>query len=119
MSRVAVRRAAKYGLPFCPAQPTPELEAYYFEELARNGISVKGAIVITRYGGGWRGLKPKLAYENGAVGCLIYSDPRDDGYGQGDTYPKGGYRPRDAVELPCRSQVTSEGFFDNDARMLG
>jgi N-acetylated-alpha-linked acidic dipeptidase len=69
-----------------------------YKELERQGVSVKGRIVLTRYGGGWRGLKPKLAYEHGAVGCLIYSDPRDDGYGQGDTYPKGGYRPRDAVQ---------------------
>jgi N-acetylated-alpha-linked acidic dipeptidase len=67
-------------------------------ELERQGVSVKGRIVLTRYGGGWRGLKPKLAYEHGAVGCLIYSDPRDDGYGEGDVYPKGGYRPRDAVQ---------------------
>jgi len=67
-------------------------------ELERQGVSVKGRIVLTRYGGGWRGLKPKLAYEHGAVGCLIYSDPRDDGYGEGDTYPKGGYRPSDGVQ---------------------
>jgi N-acetylated-alpha-linked acidic dipeptidase len=63
-----------------------------YKELERQGVSVKGRIVLTRYGGGWRGLKPKLAYEHGAVGCLIYSDPRDDGY------PKGGYRPRDGVQ---------------------
>ena len=68
-----------------------------YTELERRGVSVKGRIVLTRYGGGWRGLKPKLAYEHGAVGCLIYSDPRDDGYGKGDTYPKGGYRPRHAT----------------------
>jgi N-acetylated-alpha-linked acidic dipeptidase len=69
-----------------------------YAELERRGVSVKGRIVLTRYGGGWRGLKPKLAYEHGAVGCLIYSDPRDDGYGKGDTYPQGGYRPRDGVQ---------------------
>ncbi len=69
-----------------------------YKELERQGVSVKGRIVLARYGGGWRGLKPKLAYEHGAVGCLIYSDPRDDGYGAGDIYPKGGYRPRDAVQ---------------------
>jgi N-acetylated-alpha-linked acidic dipeptidase len=69
-----------------------------YQELERQGVSVKGRIVLTRYGGGWRGLKPKLAYEHGAAGCLIYSDPRDDGYGEGDTYPKGGYRPRDGVQ---------------------
>jgi N-acetylated-alpha-linked acidic dipeptidase len=69
-----------------------------YQELERQGVSVKGRIVLARYGGGWRGLKPKLAYEHGAAGCLIYSDPRDDGYGAGDTYPKGGYRPRDGVQ---------------------
>jgi len=67
-------------------------------ELERLGISVKGRIVLTRYGGGWRGLKPKLAYEHGAIGCLIYSDPADDGYGQGDVYPQGGFRPADGVQ---------------------
>jgi len=61
-----------------------------YKELERRNLSVKGRIVIARYGGGWRGLKPKLAYEHGAVGCLIYSDPRDDGYGAGDAYPRGG-----------------------------
>jgi N-acetylated-alpha-linked acidic dipeptidase len=69
-----------------------------YKELARHGVDVRGKIVITRYGGGWRGLKPKLAQEHGAVGCLIYSDPRDDGYGAGDTYPNGGWRPEDAVQ---------------------
>ncbi|MFL6591241.1 MAG: M28 family metallopeptidase [Luteimonas sp.] len=69
-----------------------------YKELARRGIDVRGKIVITRYGGGWRGLKPKLAQEHGAVGCLIYSDPIDDGYGVGDTYPKGGWRPEDGVQ---------------------
>ncbi|HXI49683.1 MAG TPA: transferrin receptor-like dimerization domain-containing protein, partial [Steroidobacteraceae bacterium] len=77
-----------------------------YKELERAGISVKGKIVLTRYGGGWRGLKPKLAYEHGAVGCLIYSDPRDDGYGAGDTYPKGGYRPRDAVQRGSVQDLT-------------
>jgi N-acetylated-alpha-linked acidic dipeptidase len=69
-----------------------------YKELARHGVDVKGRIVIARYGGGWRGLKPKLAYEHGAIGCLIYSDPRDDGYGEGDVYPKGGFRPANGVQ---------------------
>jgi N-acetylated-alpha-linked acidic dipeptidase len=77
-----------------------------YKELERQGVSVKGRIAITRYGGGWRGLKPKLAYEHGAVGCLIYSDPRDDGYGAGDTYPKGGFRPRDAVQRGSVEDMT-------------
>lgn len=77
-----------------------------YKELERQGVNVKGRIVLTRYGGGWRGLKPKLAYEHGAVGCLIYSDPKDDGYGQGDTYPKGGYRPRDAVQRGSVQDLT-------------
>jgi len=69
-----------------------------YEELDRMGISVKGAIVITRYGSAWRGIKPKVAAEHGAVGCLIYSDPRGDGFFHGDDYPTGGWRPRDGVQ---------------------
>ena len=66
--------------------------------LDKLGISVKGKIVIARYGNSWRGIKPKLAALHGAVGCLIYSDPRDDGYFQGDVYPKGPYRPEQGVQ---------------------
>jgi len=66
--------------------------------LERHGISVKGAIVIARYGGSWRGIKPKVAYEHGAVGCLIYSDPGDDGFAAGETFPAGPYRPKDGVQ---------------------
>ncbi len=63
-----------------------------YEELDRRGIDVKGKIVIARYGGSWRGIKPKVAAEHGATGCIIYSDPRDDGYFEGDVYPGGAYR---------------------------
>jgi N-acetylated-alpha-linked acidic dipeptidase len=63
-----------------------------YEVLRERGIDVKGKIVIARYGGSWRGIKPKVAAEHGAIGCLIYSDPRDDGYFQGDVYPKGAWR---------------------------
>jgi N-acetylated-alpha-linked acidic dipeptidase len=63
-----------------------------YEELALHGVDVKGRIVIARYGGSWRGIKPKVAAEHGAIGCLIYSDPRDDGYFEGEAYPKGSYR---------------------------
>jgi N-acetylated-alpha-linked acidic dipeptidase len=69
-----------------------------YERLDRMGISVKGAIVLARYGAGWRGLKPKLAAEHGAVGCLIYSDPRDDGFSAGDPYPVGPWRPKEGVQ---------------------
>jgi N-acetylated-alpha-linked acidic dipeptidase len=69
-----------------------------YKELARRKVDVKGKIVIVRYGAGWRGLKPKLAWEHGAVGCIIYSDPRDDGYFAGDAYPKGGWRPPQGVQ---------------------
>lgn len=69
-----------------------------YDSLARRGISVKGAIVIARYGASWRGIKPKLAAEHGAVGCIIYSDPRDDGYHGGDVYPDGPWRPRTGVQ---------------------
>jgi N-acetylated-alpha-linked acidic dipeptidase len=69
-----------------------------YEQLDRLGISVKGAIVIARYGAGWRGIKPKVAGEHGAIGCIIYSDPRGDGYFQGDEYPRGGWRPSEGVQ---------------------
>src|SRR5437763_4700182 len=69
-----------------------------YEQLDRRGISVKGAVVIARYFGSWRGIKPKVAAEHGAVGCIIYSDPKDDGFVQGDTYPKGPWRPSNGVQ---------------------
>lgn len=69
-----------------------------YEQLERFGVSVKGCIVIARYGASWRGIKPKVAAEHGAVGCIIYSDPRDDGYFQGDVFPKGPYRNADGVQ---------------------
>lgn len=69
-----------------------------YEVLARNGVDVKGKIVIARYGASWRGIKPKVAAEHGAIGCLIYSDPRDDGFYAGDTYPKGAYRSEHSVQ---------------------
>ncbi len=69
-----------------------------YDELARRGVSVKGAIVIARYGQSWRGIKPKVAAEHGAIGCLIYSDPGDDGYNDGDVFPKGPMRPADGVQ---------------------
>ena len=69
-----------------------------YEELEQRGISVKGAIVIAKYGGSWRGIKPKVAAEHGAIGCLIYSDPRDDGYAGGDVFPAGPMRPAQGVQ---------------------
>ena len=69
-----------------------------YEELEKMGISVKGKIVIAKYGGSWRGIKPKVAYEHGAIGCIIYSDPEDDGYRAGDVYPEGPFRPKDGVQ---------------------
>jgi N-acetylated-alpha-linked acidic dipeptidase len=69
-----------------------------YEELAKMGIDVKGKIVIARYGQSWRGIKPKIAQEHGAVGCIIYSDPKDDGYYQGDVYPKGAYKNEYGVQ---------------------
>ena len=72
---------ANYGLP-------PD-----YEELKKAGVDVKGKIVIVRYGNSFRGVKAKVAQDHGAVGCIIYSDPADDGYMQGDVYPKGPWRP--------------------------
>lgn len=69
-----------------------------YEQLEKLGVSVKGKIVLARYGGSWRGIKPKVAFEHGAVGCLIFSDPRDDGFFQGEVYPDGPYRPEFGVQ---------------------
>ena len=69
-----------------------------YEQLRKLNIDVKGKIVIARYGRSWRGIKPKVAWEHGAVGCIIYSDPRDDGYFQGDSYVDGAWRPEQGVQ---------------------
>jgi len=82
-----------------------------YEELEKRGIDVKGKIVIARYGGSWRGIKPKVAAEHGAIACLIYSDPRDDGYFQGDVYPKGAWRNENGVQ---RGSVADMPVFPGD-----
>ncbi len=69
-----------------------------YDELESAGVSVRGAIVIARYGGSFRGTKPKIAAEHGAIGCLIYSDPRDDGYFSDGVFPDGPMRARDGVQ---------------------
>ncbi|HVG22534.1 MAG TPA: transferrin receptor-like dimerization domain-containing protein [Thermoanaerobaculia bacterium] len=82
-----------------------------YEVLEQHGIDVKGKIVIARYGGSWRGIKPKVAAEHGAVGCLIYSDPRDDGWFEGDPYPKGAYRSEQSVQ---RGSVADMPVYSGD-----
>src|SRR3989454_6923737 len=82
-----------------------------YEQLDRMGVSVKGKIVIARYFHSWRGIKPKVAAEHGAVGCLIYSDPHEDGFVQGETYPAGAYRPPDGVQ---RGSVADMPFYPGD-----
>ena len=77
-----------------------------YKALERMGISVKGKIVITRYGAGWRGLKPLLAQQHGAVGCLIYSDPADDGYSVETAYPKGPSRPPHGIQRGSVQDMT-------------
>jgi N-acetylated-alpha-linked acidic dipeptidase len=80
-----------------------------YEELDKRGIDVKGKIVIARYGGSWRGIKPRVAAEHGAIGCIIYNDPLEDGYAQGDAYPNGPFKHDTAVQrgsvqdIPTRS----------------
>ncbi|SKD07968.1 N-acetylated-alpha-linked acidic dipeptidase [Chitinophaga ginsengisegetis] len=69
-----------------------------YEYLDRAGINVKGKIVIAKYGRSWRGSKPKVAQEHGAAGCIIYSDPKDDGYYSGDVYPKGAFKNEYGVQ---------------------
>ena len=82
-----------------------------YEQLDRMGISVKGKIVIARYYHSWRGIKPKVAAEHGAIGCLIYSDPHEDGFVQGETFPQGAWRPKDGVQ---RGSVADMPFYAGD-----
>src|SRR5205823_7468478 len=82
-----------------------------YEQLDRLAVSVKGAIVIAKYGHSWRGIKPKVAAEHGAVGCLIYSDPNEDGFKQGETFPAGAWRPRDGVQ---RGSVADDPIYPGD-----
>jgi N-acetylated-alpha-linked acidic dipeptidase len=82
-----------------------------YDELARHGVSVKGAIVIARYGESWRGIKPKLAAEHGAIGCIIYSDPAEDGFTQQAGFPKGPMRPSDGAQ---RGSVLDAPLYPGD-----
>lgn len=82
-----------------------------YEELAQRGIDVRGKIVLARYGGSWRGIKPKVAAEQGAIGCIIYSDPKGDGYYDGDVYPQGGYRSAESVQ---RGSVADMPIYSGD-----
>ena len=82
-----------------------------YEKLERRGIDVEGKIVIARYGASWRGIKPKVAAEHGAIGCILYSDPRDDGYFRGDVYPAGAFKPEHGVQ---RGSVADMPLFPGD-----
>jgi N-acetylated-alpha-linked acidic dipeptidase len=82
-----------------------------YDQLARMGVSVKGAIVIAKYGHSWRGIKPKVAAEHGAIGCIIYSDPNEDGFKQGETFPNGPWRPEQGVQ---RGSVADDPIFPGD-----
>lgn len=82
-----------------------------YEELEKRGIDVAGKIVIAKYQGSWRGIKPKVAAEKGAIGCIIYSDPRDDGYFRGDVYPKGPFKNEYGVQ---RGAVMDLPLFPGD-----
>ena len=87
-----------------------------YKRLDAMGISVKGAIVIARYGETWRGIKPKVAAEHGAVGCIIYSDPKDDGYARGEVFPDGPMRPADGAQ---RGSVMDMPVYPGDPQTPG
>jgi len=87
-----------------------------YEELEKLGIDVTGKIVIAKYQGSWRGIKPKLAAEKGAIGCIIYSDPMDDGYYQGDVYPKGPFKNKTGVQ---RGSVMDMPLYPGDVLTPG
>ena len=69
-----------------------------YEDLRKAGVEVKGKIAIARYGNSFRGVKAKVAEDNGAIGLIIYSDPADDGFTQGEVYPKGPWRPESSAQ---------------------
>ena len=87
-----------------------------YEQLERMGISVRGAIVLARYGQTWRGIKPKVAAEHGAVGCLIYSDPHEDGYFHGNVFPNGPMRPSFGAQ---RGSVMDMPIYPGDPQTPG
>jgi N-acetylated-alpha-linked acidic dipeptidase len=87
-----------------------------YEILDSLGISVEGKIVIARYGRSWRGIKPRLAAERGAVGALIYSDPEDDGFVRGSVMPDGAWRPEHGVQ---RGSVMDMPTYPGDPQTPG
>ncbi|MDF2157802.1 M28 family peptidase [Algoriphagus sp. CAU 1675] len=62
-----------------------------FEKLAEMGVDLNGKVVIARYGGNFRGFKAKYAEQYGAIGLVVYTDPKDNGYTKGKVYPEGPY----------------------------
>ena len=87
-----------------------------YEMLDRYGIDVTGKIVIAKYGKSWRGIKPKLAAEHGAIGAIIYSDPADDGYARGDVYPTGPFKNDSGVQ---RGSVMDMPLYPGDVLTPG
>ena len=87
-----------------------------YDELEKLGVDVKGKIVIAKYYGSWRGIKPKLAAEKGAIGCIIYSDPMDDGFYAGDVYPKGAFKNATGVQ---RGSVMDMPLYPGDVLTPG
>src|SRR5206468_1640635 len=98
------------------SEPNQVGSPHDYVALAARGLDVRGKIVLARYGGGWRGLKPKLAQEHGAIGCLIYSDPADDAYADTDVYPRGGGRPERGVQ---RGSVADMPIYPGDPETPG
>lgn len=87
-----------------------------YDTLKKSGVDVRGKIVLVRYGNGFRGVKPKIAAQNGAIACLIYSEPKDDGYYRGDVYPKGPFRPSQGVQ---RGSIMDMAIYPGDPQSPG
>lgn len=71
-----------------------------FQQLKEAGINMEASIALVRYYGsqGDRALKVKAAELAGAIGCIIYSDPAEDGFRKGEAFPEGRFMPRDGVQ---------------------
>lgn len=89
-----------------------------FRRLKEQGVDLNGAIVLVRHHNsqGDQGSKVKAAELAGAVGCLIYSDPSEDGFKMGEVWPNGRWRPSDSVQ---RGAVSLSGWVVGDVLTPG
>jgi N-acetylated-alpha-linked acidic dipeptidase len=89
-----------------------------YDLLRKNGISVKGKIVLVRYSNpySYRGFKALTAEREGAAALLIYSDPAEDGYTKGKVFPDGPWGPESHIQ---RGAITYDYIVPGDPTTPG